>query len=449
MADDYISTGERLFWYVAQMQQKRSADVVPMSVLKKAASATLETAAKTKRQDGGRRYSANDKARLQAAYAKAISDLEAEPKRPGVMFTTKNRAASLLQSHCAEAAAKGGNVRPLKDGALEAVFDDKDPHYKLDTVAAKILYPRKFRWIAPPEKPEAELPKEFRVALFGDWGTGMYGAPLIKQCIEADRGRIDLIIHLGDTYYAGYPQEVEDRLIGIWPHRDGAISRSLNGNHEMYAGGRAYAKAIPKLKQTSSCFWFQNENWTLVGLDTSYNNYILPSQFDLNESQIKWLNKVIIQAGKRILLFSHHYLFSAFEPAKAGALLRRTMQKHVAGKQFYGWYWGHEHRCAFYDWSDEWGLFGRCVGHGGFPYFRDKSIKPPKKPAFVKVGARNGAPACVTLDGANPCVVGYENEYGPHGYVMLEFNGEELTERVHDSYGAAEIWVKGHKPAKP
>jgi hypothetical protein len=436
------------------MQQDRSADVVPISVLEKAVGITLEAAAGPKRRPGAKRYTRKQTMQLQTTLAKALSDLKSEPQRPGVMFTSRNRAASLLQA----AAAQTPEKRLLKNGALEAVFDDDDWHYRKDTVAAKILFPRRFQWVQPPRHPEGELPKQFRAAVFGDWGTAMYGAPLVRDCIEKDPSRIDLIIHLGDTYYAGYPNEVKGRLLTVWPKRNDAISRSLNGNHEMYAGGVAYKKALPKLGQRSSCFWFQNDDWVLIGLDTSYGNYIYPWHFDLNESQIDWLNKVIVAAEeRRILLFSHHYLFSAFESFQFSSGLDKpfamslieTMRQRVAMKQFYAWYWGHEHRCTIYDWSDEWALFGRCIGHGGFPYFRDKTVKPPRAPRFFDVKARNFAPACIVLDGANPTVAGYENEYGPHGYLMLEFDGAKMTERVCDVHnGGQEIWAKGHKAAR-
>ena len=37
----------------------------------------------------------------------------------------------------------------------------------------------------------------------------------------------------------------------------------------------------------------------------------------------------------------------------------------------------------------------------------------------------------MVLDGGNPYIKDHEKEYGPHGYVTLEFENEKLTEFMH------------------
>src|SRR5215467_3498217 len=85
-----------------------------------------------------------------------------------------------------------------------------------------------------------------RLSLTGDWGTGTTEARKVAARIKAFRP--DYTIHLGDVYYVGGIQEIEENCLGqtrdglsgvIWPH--GKIgSFALNGNHEMYANGDGY-----------------------------------------------------------------------------------------------------------------------------------------------------------------------------------------------------------------
>ena len=93
------------------------------------------------------------------------------------------------------------------------------------------------------------------IALFADWGTGLYGAPPISNQI-AKMVRCDVVLHLGDTYYAGRPNEIAGRLLQDWPKQPKALNLALNGNHEMYSGGAGYFKALGSapFQQSSSCF---------------------------------------------------------------------------------------------------------------------------------------------------------------------------------------------------
>jgi hypothetical protein len=47
------------------------------------------------------------------------------------------------------------------------------------------------------------------------------------------------------------------------------------------------------------------------------------------------------------------------------------------------------------------------------------------------------------LDGPNECIPGHENEYLPHGYMTLRFDGPELFETVHDAISDKPLW---HQP---
>jgi hypothetical protein len=102
-----------------------------------------------------------------------------------------------------------------------------------------------------------------------------------------------------------------------------------------------------------------------------------------------------------------------------------------------GWYWGHEHNCIIYDKDARFGFFGRCIGHGGIPSPRKAEVinAPSDKNLsgiqWKRLSKNANAPSCLVLDGRNPLVKGEEEKFGPHGYLTLEFNGPQLTERVH------------------
>ena len=271
------------------------------------------------------------------------------------------------------------------------------------------------------------LPDEARVALFGDWGTGMYGAPVIAETISAD-GAFDVVMHLGDVYYAGTEKEMRARFLDVWPKLDDAVtSRALNSNHEMYSGGYGYFDvALPACGQPSSYFALQNDYWTLIALDSAYVDH------DLDDEQMRWVNEVIGNAGdRRIVLLSHHQLFSRLE--SQGPKLARHLATLLTTQRVFAWYWGHEHRCVVYDKHPACGLYGRCIGHGGIPERRKHMedwpvVETIDEYMWRSLSARFGIPGSLILDGPNAFIPGKEEKYLPHGYATLEFKGSKLIE---------------------
>lgn len=205
---------------------------------------------------------------------------------------------------------------------------------------------------------------------------------------------------------------------------------ALNPNHEMYTGGHAYYDAtLRRFGQGSSVVALRNDHWLLVGLDTAYQEH------DLANGQEKWLGHMIAPSdARRVVLFSHHQPYSLFE--RGGARLVGKLAVLLGGKQIFAWFWGHEHRCVLYDRHPEWDLWGRCIEHSGFPYFRDDFGNAPRHPAvgdheFRRVGGSATAPPALVLDGPNPYVHGHVREYGPNGYLTLRFSDATLEEAVH------------------
>lgn len=371
--------------------------------------------------------------RFLADFAQALRliELEEEEGEPELLTVPRDRLASLTLSSLAEKPPQGSSFVELATGGAEVVFSNRDILGWLGSLFDWVGQIRPHPIMRPSGTAPARIPNQARVALLGDWGTGLYGAVPCAESIGQDGGRFHLLLHLGDVYYSGTRREVQERFLSVWPYREGAINRSINSNHEMYSGGHAYfEKTLPEFGQESSYFALQNDHWLLVGLDVAYTDH------DIDDTQLSWLERVIGAAGHRkVLLFSHHQLFSRFDDqgprlaAKLGGLLR-------SGRIF-AWYWGHEHRCVLYEPDPRYGgLLGRCLGHGGMPYTRRTVANIPRdhtvgQSIWRRFETKNMVPGGLVLDGPNPYIRGHEAEYGPNGYMTLEFHDERLVEVVH------------------
>jgi len=266
-----------------------------------------------------------------------------------------------------------------------------------------------------------------RIILLGDWGTGIPRAQKVAKMIEkilAEGSGKQLeqhVIHLGDVYYSGWKREYEDRFLKYWPVRpeeaDKYSSWSLNGNHDMFSGGHAYYTVLLnderfKRQQRSSFFSLSNRYWKILGLDSAWEDD------DLKDPQASWVESNVQNTSQKIMLLSHHQLFSAYEGG------REKMQKKLASILQSGrirtWFWGHEHRCVIYNPNMN-VQFARCVGHGGVPVYMNHSQKDEHKNpaqyeyrAFIQMGIEKWALfGFVVLDFDNDTIsVKYVNENG-------------------------------------
>jgi Calcineurin-like phosphoesterase len=349
-------------------------------------------------------------------------------KGTSILHTPQNEVASRLQSlllNRATAAGQVGSLQPAQvvktpegesfaPGILFVKFDDADLAGWLK-MAPELIF-------NPSEVPET-IPDDARIAVFGDWGTGLYGAPAIAQTISS-LDRCDVVLHVGDTYYSGETDEVHSRLVGDWPKRPaGTLKRSLNGNHEMYSGGTGYFQALSDFfQQSASCFAMQNSNWILVGLDTAYVD------FDMDKDQVAWLTRIVNAAGNRkLILFSHHQPFSQLDDQ--GPKLQVALGDLLKQQRIHAWYWGHEHRLVIYDPHHLWGFKGRCIGHGGFPQFRDDLPNVGGDVyQWLELPPQPFAPQARLLDGPNFWITQAPEQFSPHGYVFLQFDGDTASE---------------------
>jgi hypothetical protein len=356
---------------------------------------------------------------------------ETEQTSPNVMIAIGDRDTSILQSRIAE----GGDEGPPKPGgAIEAQFGDGlTGGDLLGWIRSVFDHIDQSRWhpiVRPPDTKVGTLADVGRLAVIGDWGTNLYGAPVSAASIKRT-GTYEMLLHLGDIYYSGTEKETQQRFLDVWPTDAGKVSRAMNGNHEMYSGGYAYFDHIlPTFHQNSSYFAVQNTDWLLVGLDTAHTDHALDYE------QVAWLNSVVQGAGQRkLVLFSHHQPYSRLE--KQGPHLQTALATLFQNRAITAWYWGHEHNCVIYDKHPIFGLYGRCIGHGGIPAPRKSEVKnaPVDRQlsgiTWNRLSATSDSPACLVLDGPNPLVPGEEDKFGPHGYLTLEFSGPNLVERVH------------------
>jgi hypothetical protein len=356
---------------------------------------------------------------------------ETEQTSPNVMIAIGDRDTSILQSRIAE----GGDAGPPKPGgAIEAQFGDGlTGGDLLGWIRSVFDHIDQSRWhpiVRPSDTKVGTLADVGRLAVIGDWGTNLYGAPVSAASIKRT-GTYEMLLHLGDIYYSGTEKETQQRFLDVWPTDAGKVSRAMNGNHEMYSGGYAYFDHIlPTFQQNSSYFAVQNTDWLLVGLDTAHTDHALDYE------QVAWLNTIVQGAGQRkLVLFSHHQPYSRLE--KQGPHLQTALATLFLNRAITAWYWGHEHNCVIYDKHPVFGLYGRCIGHGGIPAPRKSEVKnaPVDRQlsgiTWNRLSATSDSPACLVLDGPNPLVPGEEDKFGPHGYLTLEFNGPNLVERVH------------------
>lgn len=287
---------------------------------------------------------------------------------------------------------------------------------------------------------------EIRMSIAGDWGTGTDEAAEVASMMNAFAPHYT--IHLGDVYYVGAKNEVEENCLGQMNARRSFIpcrwplgsvgSFALNGNHEMYALGDAYFDVfLPTLGlrpsvgsdpggQRASFFCLQNDFWRIIALDTGYNSvgipileYIFSPSCKLRKEELQWLQGRLNWEGDThgLILLTHHQYCSAFdaEYPKIAEQLSKVIDRPVL------WFWGHEHRMAVYGkFASDGGIqaYGRCIGHGGMPVGTDPDLKRPERSLVAYDNRRYPSPENIT--------VGY------NGFVNLTFRANQLCVEYRD-----------------
>lgn len=250
----------------------------------------------------------------------------------------------------------------------------------------------------------ARLGERVRLFLVGDWGSGTeragnVAAAIRAQLTDADSRERDChVIHLGDTYVAGWWWEQELHVIRLWPAGGvpDATSWALPGNHDYYSGTFGFFDWLlgdPLFTnqqangRPTSLFELTNEQWCVLGLDSSYIDHDLPPQ------EVAWLRSALERArhaGQKVILLSHHQPWSGFGDGPNPPLWKRLFalwswvkaifsgrraditplwekaKPLLQSRAVEAWFWGHEHRFALYDSTAEI-LRPRLLGNGGIP----------------------------------------------------------------------------------
>jgi hypothetical protein len=369
--------------------------------------------------------------------AEASDESGARPKDGHQAYLPRHVNVSLLQSTITECLLKRADdlleklpnghdsfadyVR--REGEPFETFGPCDPGWIESVVAKGIRY---FEGRAPfPEgrAPNFPLARDARVVVVGDWGTGLKGAQDVatqmKAKIDEAKGRDVHVVHLGDVYYSGWKEEYESRFIPFWPVRertDGVYSWALNGNHDMYSGGRGYFKFLLRDERfvpqnRSSFFRLGNEDWQLLGLDSAYHDA------DLAGGQADWVADRLADS-KRTMLLTHHQPFTSFEDDFKEPKMVAKLKAAIGDRRIDAWLWGHEHMCCVYrDDLQPYLRFGSCIGHGGVPVLAQTWRRPDVQEQFDE----------------------FDDHAGEHwqrcGFAVLDFNGPDVTIQYWNQYG--------------
>jgi Calcineurin-like phosphoesterase len=259
---------------------------------------------------------------------------------------------------------------------------------------------------------DGKLPDQAKVAIVGDWGTGQDAAKTVLEQIR--RKNPDVVIHLGDVYYAGTDFEMQNYFYQIWSSTldlSKTPTFTLSGNHDMFAGGAPYYCLIDKLQQPASYFCLRNNNWQFVAVDTGLHDRTPGGTQPtfLEPTEVAWVKRRLDQAqGRRTVLLSHHQLFSAFEDITPGEATNDALGGQIGPllPQIAIWIWGHEHNLVLY--KRQMGTLARCVGHGAFPVGLGEVPAQPKYPEIEIENFRLKA----------------GDVFYAHGYAIMELDGK-------------------------
>lgn len=376
------------------------------------------------------------------AEASAVVDASNAAQQRGVVDTVKYCASLAVGMAKNLWAAKISGDTTLYDqyhAALTKRMGDCDPNYqKAITQFLKFL---KESGHVPYRAPvrlsdyviDGRLPSDGVVGVVADWATGEpESLEVLRQVAEH---KPHAAIHLGDIYYAGTAQEVENYFYQPWknilkPETSGVLSLALPGNHDLYAGGVPYYDLIDRLAalngiadKPASYFCLRNDDWQLIGLDTALHDRLGGGPTYLEDSEVAWLkDKMDDSGGRRTILLSHHQLLSANDQFDGRGWNDKLYQKL---KPFLSqvdlWLWGHEHDLVVfeeYEFKDDAGNVetslkrGRCIGGSAFPVGNFEMPSEPKNP-----DVRYHQQVALSKGSA----------FYQHCYTVIKFNGRQAT----------------------
>jgi len=119
-----------------------------------------------------------EQARLVAGLNNALLEIVDHEETPDVLCSPPSELSSQLQTFLAQEAAEKDKPisRELPGGAVEAKFDSEDSLGCAKSFFTWVGHNKYAKRVTPPPDPQS-VPEDARIALFADWGTGLYGRP--------------------------------------------------------------------------------------------------------------------------------------------------------------------------------------------------------------------------------------------------------------------------------
>lgn len=305
---------------------------------------------------------------------------------------------------------------------------------------------------------------EIRVALIGDWGSGDYKlqglenpegpAVAVMEDLAKLTDKPDVVIHMGDTYYAGTSKrrpprgEETNNLVKVWQRypdlaNDGRCF-TLNSNHEMYGGAWGYfddalSQSLFSAQQGCSYFALPVFDWIIAGIDSAYfDNSTLYMKGGLGSEKedpqykfLAWLKST----GKKIILLSHHTGLST-----DGSHTTQLWKDVTSILYPHYWYWGHTHLGMVYnDKAQSKEVRTRCVGHSSMPF----AIPPgfEKRPANICWYAKAPLDSGKSLE-----AMYYDSPRAKNGFAMLTLGHDSIKEEFYEIGNSKPVWTSPCKP---
>lgn len=301
-----------------------------------------------------------------------------------------------------------------------------------------------------------QLPNDARVAIIGDWGTGMNDASALLAQIMQDH-RPTAIIHLGDIYYAGTPDQCRANFTGVFDQVFGDTPRvpiySIPGNHEYYAMGAGYYAMLQEInplaqpgrtwqetltwQQPASYFCLRTADglWQFLGADTGQDDYN-PTSPDsmptLRPTEVQWHHDKLQNFRGKTILLTHHQLFST-NSKLSGSGNNYNGALYSAFQPYFdriaAWFWGHEHNLALF----QNGFMGLAKGRLlGCSAYEESAGEDPYAQIYPQVPYQ-------LFDG-QVVRVGSAADYYNHGYAIIDFARRDPTDPIRVTYYQLPSW---------
>lgn len=306
-----------------------------------------------------------------------------------------------------------------------------------------------------------QLPSDAKVAIIGDWGTGLDDAIQLVSNIVS-RFDPDAIIHLGDIYYSGTPGECTQAFVeALAAAGVGNIPVfTIPGNHDYYALGYGFYPMLQQLNsgidgasQQASYFCLRTEDggYQFLAMDTGYHDSNPGDQLNpayagpwLQPTEVEWHQDKLNNFGGATILLSHHQLYTT------NAKLNGSVS-HYAGLPYLNpylyqafrpwlptkvaaWIWGHEHNFALY----QPGLLQLQQGILlGCSAYEELTFANPYAQPYPQVPYADDFANWQLGTNADPNGVGYYN----HAFAILDFSKRiNPTDPVVASYYQFPSW---------